>query len=46
MFARGQSEDAREGITAFLDKRPASFPDRVSDGLPDVLPGWSAPGFE
>jgi enoyl-CoA hydratase/carnithine racemase len=46
MAARGQSADAVEGITAFLEKRPAQFPDRVSDGLPDVMPGWSAPGFE
>jgi enoyl-CoA hydratase/carnithine racemase len=46
MFYRGQSADAREGVTAFLEKRPALFPDRVSDGLPDILPGWSAPEFE
>jgi len=46
MVARGQSADAVEGITAFLEKRPASFPDRVSDGLPDVMPGWSSPPFE
>src|SRR6185437_12410450 len=38
MFARGQSADAAEGITSFLDKRPASYPDRVSDGLPDIYP--------
>ncbi len=46
MVARGQSADAVEGITAFLEKRPASFPDRVSEGLPDIMPGWSAPEFE
>jgi enoyl-CoA hydratase/carnithine racemase len=46
MVARGQSADAVEGITAFLEKRAAHFPDRVSEGLPDVMPGWSAPGFE
>jgi enoyl-CoA hydratase/carnithine racemase len=46
MFSRGQSADAVEGITAFLEKRPASFPDRVSDGLPDIMPGWRAPEFE
>jgi enoyl-CoA hydratase/carnithine racemase len=46
MVARGQSADAVEGIAAFLEKRPASFPDRVSEGLPDVMPSWSAPEFE
>ena len=45
MVARGQSADAAEGIGAFLDKRAADFPDRVSDGLPDVMPGWQAPEF-
>ena len=46
MFYRGQSADAAEGITSFLEKRPAQFPDRVSDGLPDVMPAWSAPEFQ
>ncbi|MGO9489413.1 MAG: crotonase/enoyl-CoA hydratase family protein [Solirubrobacteraceae bacterium] len=46
MVARGQSADAVEGVTAFLEKRPASFPDRVSDGLPEIMPGWRAPEFE
>jgi enoyl-CoA hydratase/carnithine racemase len=45
MFYRGRSADAAEGITSFLEKRPAEFTDRVSDGLPDVMPGWSAPEF-
>jgi hypothetical protein len=46
MFFRGQSADAVEGVTAFLEKRPARFPDRVSDGLPDIMPRWTAPLFE
>jgi len=46
MFARGQSADAVEGITSFLEKRPAEFPDRVSDGLPEIMPWWSEPEFE
>ena len=45
MLARGQSGDAVEGITAFLEKRPASFPDSVSAGLPDVMPWWQEPEF-
>jgi enoyl-CoA hydratase/carnithine racemase len=46
LFVRGQAEDVREGIAAFLDKRPAQFPERVSDGLPEIMPGWTAPEFE
>jgi len=45
MLARGQSADAVEGITAFLEKRPASFPDRVSAGLPPTMPWWQEPEF-
>jgi hypothetical protein len=45
MFSRGQSADAREGVTAFLEKRPAGFPDRVSDGLPDMEPWREEPRF-
>src|SRR3954468_14934752 len=37
MFLRGQSADVREGVTSFLEKRPARFTDRVSDGLPDLF---------
>jgi enoyl-CoA hydratase/carnithine racemase len=46
MVSRGESADAVEGITAFLEKRPATFPDRVSDGLPEIMPWWSEPEFE
>jgi enoyl-CoA hydratase/carnithine racemase len=42
---RGPSGDAREGVTSFLEKRPAVFPDRVSDGLPPVFPDWEDPEF-
>jgi enoyl-CoA hydratase/carnithine racemase len=45
MFSRGQSADAAEGVTSFLEKRPASFPDRVGDGVPDVFPGYEEPRF-
>ncbi len=46
MYVRGRSADAREGISAFLEKRAADFPDRVSEGLPDLFPAWTAPEFE
>jgi enoyl-CoA hydratase/carnithine racemase len=43
--SRGASADAREGVVSFLEKRPPSFPVRVSDGLPDIFPGWESPRF-
>jgi enoyl-CoA hydratase/carnithine racemase len=45
MLARGQSADAVEGIESFLQKRPAQFSDRVSDGLPEAFPDWVEPEF-
>jgi enoyl-CoA hydratase/carnithine racemase len=45
IYARGMSADAVEGVTSFLEKRPASFPDRVSDGLPEMFPGREEPVF-
>jgi len=45
MFLRGQSADVVEGISSFLEKRPAHFSDRVSDGLPDILPDWAHQEF-
>jgi enoyl-CoA hydratase/carnithine racemase len=45
LFARGQSDDAREGVTSFLEKRPADFTDRVSDGLPELFPAKEAPAY-
>ena len=45
MFARGQSDDAREGVTSFLEKREPSFTDRVSDGLPELFPGRQEPVY-
>ncbi|WP_300579338.1 crotonase/enoyl-CoA hydratase family protein [Phenylobacterium sp.] len=43
--ARGASADSKEGVESFLQKRPPAFPDKVSDGLPDIWPGWAPPEF-
>ncbi len=43
--SRGASDDAREGVMSFLEKRPANFPVKVSDGLPEIFPDWQDPQF-
>lgn len=42
----GKSNDAREGIRAFLEKRPAHFTDRVSRDMPPFFPWWEQPEFK
>ncbi|MET0659545.1 MAG: crotonase/enoyl-CoA hydratase family protein [Steroidobacteraceae bacterium] len=44
--ARGRSADAAEGVTSFLEKRPAKFTDRVSRDMPDFFPWWEEPKYE
>jgi len=43
--SRGQSADVREGVGAFLEKRQAVFPDRVSTDMPAFFPWWDEPAF-
>ena len=45
ILAMGRSPDAKEGVTSFLEKRPAAFPLRVSTDVPDVFPGWEEPEY-
>lgn len=40
IFTRGRSEDVKEGVTAFLEKRAARFPDKVSTHMPPYFPWW------
>jgi enoyl-CoA hydratase/carnithine racemase len=35
IWSRGQSGDAREGVSSFLEKRAAAYPDRVSADFPN-----------
>ena len=45
MFWTGRSADAREGIRAFLEKRPARFTLRPSADLPPFYPWWQPRPF-
>ncbi len=40
IFARGSSNDVKEGVTSFLEKRPAKFHDKVSKDMPPFFPWW------
>src|SRR5436190_8668107 len=46
IYERGRSEDAREGVLSFLEKRPAKFPGRVSTDMPGFFPWWEDRPFE
>jgi enoyl-CoA hydratase/carnithine racemase len=43
MRVLGGAPDAAEGVTSFLEKRPAEFTMRVSRDLPAEVPAWPLP---
>jgi enoyl-CoA hydratase/carnithine racemase len=46
VIARGRANDAAEGVSSFLEKRPAVFTDRVSADMPDFFPWWDEPRYK
>lgn len=46
VYYTGKSADAREGVVSFLEKRPAAFPDKVSQNMPAFYPWWKPRKFE
>src|SRR5277367_6350301 len=40
IYSRGASDDVKEGVMAFLEKRPAKFPQTVSKDMPEYFPWW------
>jgi enoyl-CoA hydratase/carnithine racemase len=40
IYSRGASDDVKEGVMAFLEKRPAKFPQKVSKDMPEYFPWW------
>jgi enoyl-CoA hydratase/carnithine racemase len=45
IWERGRTADAREGVMSFLEKRPASFPMKVSTDMPSCFPWWEERRF-
>ena len=46
IFDRGQTDDAREGVMSFLEKRAPNYPEKVSTGLPNFWPWWKEATFK
>ena len=46
IYERGRSPDAKEGVMSFLEKRPAEYTVKVSDGKPSFWPWWDDKDFE
>ncbi len=45
IWSRGAGGDAKEGVSSFLEKRPAAYPDQVSDALPHFSPWMDEPEY-
>jgi enoyl-CoA hydratase/carnithine racemase len=45
IYARGRSDDVKEGVMSFLEKRPAQFKNKVSADMPDYFPWWDERGY-
>jgi enoyl-CoA hydratase/carnithine racemase len=46
IYARGAAADAKEGVSSFLEKRPAQFTNKVSSDMPAFYPWWPDRPYE
>ena len=46
IYRLSRGKDAIEGVQSFLEKRPAQFPGKVTQDMPDFYPWWEEPAYE
>ncbi|WP_394730891.1 crotonase/enoyl-CoA hydratase family protein [Altererythrobacter sp. GH1-8] len=45
IYTLSRGKDAQEGIASFLEKRPPSYPGKVSEDMPEFFPWWEEPEY-
>ena len=45
IFWMGQTDDVKEGVASFLEKRKPNFPGRPSKDMPPYYPWWEETEF-
>lgn len=46
IYSLSRGADAKEGIASFLEKRPPSYPGKVSEDMPEFYPWWEQRTYE
>ncbi len=46
IYRLSRGKDAIEGVQSFLEKRPAQYPGKVTQDMPDFYPWWEEPAYE
>ncbi len=46
IYSMARTDDVKEGVASFLEKRAPSYPGRVSSDMPSFYPWWDEPVWE